>query len=58
MTHVQFKIAADLFIELVKAQPGVISPVGHGEKAGKNLAETAWGFIEEFQRRHQENVKS
>lgn len=57
MKHVQYTAHKELFIELLKAQPGLLTTVGHGEKAGQKIAETAWGFIDEFHRQYEEKVK-
>jgi hypothetical protein len=57
MKHVQYTGHKEFFIEILKAQPGLLGTAGHGEKAGQKIAETAWAFIDEFHRQFEEKVK-
>lgn len=56
MNDFEYKTAVDAFKAVLASQPAVINSVGNGEDAGKKLAQTAWGFIDEFQRQYQQKV--
>lgn len=57
MDRQQYAIAMEAFLAMLQRQPNVLKEMYPGENSGKELAVTAWTFIEEFQRLHQEKVK-
>ncbi|MBP8322417.1 hypothetical protein KAF81_32765 [Pseudomonas aeruginosa] len=57
MDRQQYATAMEAFLAMLQRQPNVLKELYPSENAGKELAVTAWAFIEEFHRRHQEKVK-
>ncbi|WP_179215067.1 hypothetical protein [Achromobacter xylosoxidans] len=57
MDRQQYAAAMEAFLAMLQRQPSIIKETYPGENAGKELAVTAWAFIEEFHRQHQEKVK-
>lgn len=57
MTEEQFIEARDAFFAILERQPEALNKQHCGEEAGKDLAITAWAFIDEFHRQRQEKVQ-
>lgn len=57
MTEEQYNEARDAFLSMLQRQPNLLKETYPSQTAGKDLAITAWAFIEEFHRQHQEKVK-
>ncbi|MGX9693816.1 hypothetical protein ACTJNK_26005 [Achromobacter anxifer] len=57
MTESQYIEARDALFAMLERQPNALKEQYPGESAGKEMAATAWAFIEEFHRLREEKVK-
>lgn len=53
----EFASAREALFKILEAQPGLFGTGTASENRGRDLAEMAWGFIEEFNRQYREKVK-
>ncbi|MBD9476473.1 hypothetical protein IB268_26420 [Achromobacter sp. ACM01] len=53
----EFASARDTLFKILETQPGLFGSGAASANRGRDLAEMAWGFIDEFHRQRQEKVK-
>lgn len=58
MTFDQYIQSRDVLFAILERQPNALKERPAGDFAGKELAATAWAFIDEFHRQYQEKVKN
>lgn len=57
MDRRDFARARDMFTKTLELQPNLFHPMHTGEQAGAEIAQTAWGFIREFNAQYQKEVQ-
>ncbi|CUR82601.1 hypothetical protein [Achromobacter xylosoxidans] len=57
MKHVQYVEARDALFAILERQPNALKEQYPTEGIGKEMAQMAWAFIDEYHRQHQEKVK-
>ena len=56
MTKDEFNFALKTYLDILERQPQVMSPVSPGTSVGARIAESAWSFIEEFEKQRKAKV--
>ncbi|WP_454676652.1 hypothetical protein [Achromobacter marplatensis] len=56
MTQDEFNFALKTFLDILERQPNVLSPLQPGTNVGARVAESAWSFIEEFEKQRKAKV--
>jgi len=56
MTQDEFNFALKTYLDILERQPNALSPFQPGPHVGARLAESAWAFIEEFEKQRKAKI--